>query len=243
MATTYELFYWPGIPGRGEFVRLVLEDAGADYVDVARRPEAEGGGIPAIRRILDDDLGQTPGYAVPMLRHGALVLSQTSNICLYLAGRHGLVPDDETGRLHANQLQLTLQDLTVEAHDVHHPIGMGLYYEEQKEAALRAAEQFRTVRMPKFLGYFERVLAQNGGRSLVGPETSYVDLSAFHVLAGLAYAFPRAFEALRPTIPGLLALSDRVAARPRLAAYLASDRHLAFNEHGLFRHYPELDGG
>ena len=238
---TYELFYWPSIQGRGEFVRLVLEEAGADYLDVARTPEEEGGGIAAIQHVLTGDLGQTPGYAVPMLRAGDLVVSQTANICLFLAGRHGLVPEDEAGRLHANQLQLTMQDLLVETHDTHHPIAMGLYYEEQKDAAKRRASYFLEVRLPKFLDYFERVLREAGGAHLLGGELSYVDLSMLQMLRGLAYAFPKAFAAYAPRIPRLVELADRVAARPRVAAYLASDRRIPFNEHGIFRHYPELD--
>ena len=241
MTATYELFYWPGIQGRGEFPRLVLEAAGADYVDLARVPESEGGGIAALRAILEDT-GQTPGFAVPMLRHGALVISQSPNLCRYLGERHALAPEDEAGRLHAMQLQLTVADLVDETHDTHHPISSAQYYEEQREAAKARAAHFREARMPKYLGFFERALAQNGGRYLVGEAASYVDLSVFQVVRGLAYAFPERFAAVAEDTPGLVALANRVEALPRVAAYLASDRRLPFNEMGLFRHYPELDG-
>jgi len=241
MTATYELFYWPGIPGRGEFPRLVLEAAGADYVDVARRPESEGGGIPALVALLEDT-GQTPGFAVPMLRHGELVISQSANLCRYLGERHGLAPEDEAGRLHAMQLQLTVNDLADEAHDTHHPIASALYYEEQQDAARDRAAHFREARMPKYLGYFERVLEQNGGAHLVGDAVSYVDLSVFQVMRGLAYAFPERFATVSRETPGLLELADRVEALPKIAAYLASERRLDFNEMGVFRRYPELDG-
>ena len=238
----YELFYWPGLPGRGEYIRMILEDAGAAYVDVARRPEAEGGGTPAIMRALRGELGGLVPLAPPILRAGGLVLAQVANICQWLAPRLGLAPDDEAGRVAANQLQLTIADLVGEVHDTHHPISSGAYYEEQKVAARERAGFFVAQRMPRFLGYFERVLGRNGdGTQLCGSAISYVDLSLFHTLEGLAYAFPNAFARGEPAIPGLLALRERVRQRPRLAAYLASERRLAFNERGIFRRYPELD--
>lgn len=249
--TTYELFYWPGIPGRGEFVRLILEDAGADYIDVGRLSEDGAGahgyeatGMDAIRPLMRTTLepdGQTPAFAPPILRIDGLTIAQTANICQYLGPRHDLAPADEAGRLHANQLQLTLQDLLSEAHDTHHPIAVMEYYEDQKDAAARRAAFFRSERLPTFLDYFETALDSSQGEYLLGDECSYVDLSAFHILRGLEYAFPNAFDACRDDIPGLLALGERVEERPRLADYLNSERRLPFNEHGIFRHYPELD--
>jgi glutathione S-transferase len=238
----YELYYWPGIQGRGEFVRLLLAEADAPYVDVARRPESEGGGVPALMRFLKGHgEGLTP-FAPPFLKDGSLVIAQVANILAYLAPKHGLVPDGEALRVAALQLQLTIADLAAETHDTHHPVGSGLYYEDQKVEARRKSKSFVSERLPKYLGYFERVLAENGGEAFVGDQLSYVDLSMFQLLAGLRYAFPKAMAALAPKLPQLLALSDRVAARPRIAAYLASPQRLPFNEDGLFRHYPELDG-
>ena len=240
----FELYYWPGLQGRGEFVRLILEDAGAGYVDVARLPPSEGGGPQAIVRMMKEARGPLPPRAPPILKDGELVLAQTATICAYLAEQSGLAPKDEAGRLHARQLQLTIADLVTEAHDTHHPIATGRYYEEQKKEAHERATYFRQERMPKFLGYFERVLQENPqapGQHLVGDGFTYVELSLFQVLEGLRYAFPNAFKRLEPQIPGLLALRDRVAARPRIAAYLKSERRLPFNEQGIFRHYPELD--
>jgi glutathione S-transferase len=237
MIDSYELFYWPSIQGRGEFIRLALEDAGAPYVDVARRPAKEGGGVPALMKVLK---GGGPGplpLAPPFLRRGKLLIAQTSNILLYLAPKLGLVPGGEPAQLTAHGLSLTLADLVAEAHNVHHPIGSGLYYEDQKDASRRAAASFRTERIPKFLGYFE----QAGGRHMLGRKHSYVDLSMFQVIEGLLYAFPTTMRRITKTIPRLLALRTRVAARPRIAAYLASDRRIPFNEDGIFRHYPELD--
>ena len=240
-----ELFYWPSIQGRGEFVRLVLEEAGVPYVDVARLPEDEGGGVAAIRQLLDEEPKQTPGFAPPMLRVGDLVIAQTANICQFLAERHGLVPEAQSARLHANQLQLTVQDLLTEVHDTHHPISVAEYYEEQTEPASRRAAFFVEERMPKFLSYFERTLQGNersGGVHLIGGELTYVDLSMFQTLRGLEYAFPNGFASLTEDIPGLLALAESVEKRAEIARYLASERRVPFNEHGIFRHYPELDG-
>lgn len=240
----YELYYWPHIQGRGEFIRLALEEGGAEYVDVARLPESEGGGRAAVSRVLEDAAGGQMPFAPPILRAGKLLISQTANILHYLGPRLDLVPEGEAARLWAHQLQLTLIDLLDEAHDAHHPIAKSLYYEDQKPEALRRAADFRALRLPKFLGYFERVLAVNpaGDRYLIGKSLTYVDLSMFQVIAGLTFAFPRAMAAAARRHQKLAALHRRVEERPRIAAYLASARRIAFNERGIFRRYPELDG-
>ena len=237
----YELFYWPHIQGRGEYIRLALEEAAVEYVDVARLPENEGGGRAAVSRLLEQAAdGRTP-FAPPILRADKLLVSQTANILQYLGPRLHLVPPAEADRLWAHQLQLTLSDLVVEAHDTHHPIGKSLYYEDQKPEALRRSVDFRKLRLPKFLGYFERVLTANGGDFLVGKTLSYVDLSMFQVMSGLDYAFPRAMAHALAVFPRLTELHHRVQERPRIAAYLKSSRRLPFNDHGIFRRYPELD--
>ncbi|AKT36186.1 glutathione S-transferase [Chondromyces crocatus] len=241
----YELYYWPNIQGRGEFIRLLFEEAGVTYVDVARLPEREGGGVSAILQILQADGAHLSPFAPPIIRVGELVIAQVATILQFLAPRFGLAPEDERGRVEAHQLQLTLVDLVAEVHDTHHPISTSLYYEDQKAEAKRRASAFVEERLPKFLGYFEKVLRHNrvgAGRHLVGTSLTYVDLSMFQVLSGLAHAFPNGFAQVAQDIPLLLALRDSVAARPRLAAYLASRRRLPFNEEGIFRHYPELDG-
>jgi glutathione S-transferase len=237
----YELYYWPTIQGRGEFVRLALEDAGAPYRDVARK-HGPRSGMAAMTKLMGGDAPGLEPFAPPFLKVGELVIAQTANILLYLAPRLGLVPDDEASRLAAHQLQLTVADLVGEVHDTHHPISGSLYYEDQKPEAARRAAAFTGERLPRFLAYFERVLARGGGQGLVGGAHTYVDLSVFQVLAGLDYAFPRAMARVEAGIPGLRALGKRVAARPRVASYLASERRLPFNEEGIFRHYPELDG-
>jgi len=239
----YELYYWPSIQGRGEFVRLALEAAGAEYVDVARLPKRGGRGIPALMRFLESCSVEHPPFAPPFLKAGRLVIAQTANILLFLGPRLGLVPKNEASRLWAHQLQLTIADWVVEVHDTHHPISGGLYYEEQKPEAKRRAGDFRAERLPKFLDYFEQILDRNpkGTDYLVGKEVSYVDLSMFQMIAGLRYALPRAMARLEPTYPRLVALHDRVSARRRIAAYLKSPRRLPFNQQGIFRHYSELD--
>lgn len=241
----YELYYWPHIQGRGEFIRLALEEAAADYVDVGRLPEGEGGGRPAVARMLDKAAdGRTP-FAPPILKAGKLLIAQTANILQYLGPKLKLVPKDEATRLWAHGLQLTIADLVLEAHDTHHPIAKSLYYEDQKPEAARRAADFIKLRMPKFLGYFERVLSTNpgGDRHMIGNSLTYVDLSLFQLLSGLGYAFPRTMERMRAGHPRLFALHRHVEARPRIAAYLASTRRIPFNDKGLFRHYPELDEG
>lgn len=238
----YELFYWPTIQGRGEFIRLALEDAGADYTDVARRSPEDGGGVPALMAVMASTGPGVPPYAPPFLRHGSLVIAQTANVLQHLAPRLGLVGSDEATRLHAHQLMLTVMDLVHEVHETHHPVAPGLYYRDQKTEALRRSKDFLATRMPKFLGYFERVLTQQPGHAhTVGDGVTYVDLALFQVMAGLAYAFPRAMAALSPSVPRLTALRDHVAARSRLALYLASPRRVPFSTDGIFRHYPELD--
>ena len=237
----YKLYYWPTIQGRGELVRLTLEEAGAPYVDVARMPASKGGGVEAMMKRMRGDAGGFEAFAPPFLEAGDLLIAQTASILFYLGPRHGLAPTEEAARLYAQQLQLTISDLFTEVHDTHHPIGSSLYYEDQKEEAARRAADFVEWRLPKFLDYFERVIQRNGGERLVGDAVSYVDLSMFQALSGLAYAFPGAMARLAPRIPGLTRLGDRVAARPRIAAYLASKRRLPFNEQGIFRRYPELD--
>jgi glutathione S-transferase len=234
----YELYYWPSIQGRGEFVRLALEEAGADYTDVARTQQ---GGVPKLMRFLKgESQGRLP-FAPPFLKAGKLVIAQTANILLWLAPRHGLVPKSEAARLWAHQLQLTIADWLVEAHDAHHPIGGAFYYEDQKPESKRRAAHFTAERLPKFFGYFERVLVREKGGWLLGKAFSYADLSLFQMIAGLRYAFPRAMGRLEPGYPRSVALHDRVAARPRITAYLASKRRIPFNQQGIFRHYPELD--
>lgn len=239
----YDLYYWPMIPGRGEYPRLVLEAAGVAYRDVARLPESEGGGIAAMQAFIAGKDGHLPPFAPPFLVDGDLVVSQAAEISILVGERHGLAPKGETERLFARSIALTTADLVAEAHDVHHPLGVGLYYEDQTDAARERALGFRQERLPKFLGWYERILAGNpaGSGVLVGEAISYADLGLFQTVAGLRYAFPRRMKTLAPDYPGIAALVERVAAEPRIAAYLASDRRMAFNEDGIFRHYPELD--
>ncbi|MGB6538331.1 MAG: glutathione S-transferase [Xanthobacteraceae bacterium] len=235
----YELYYWPTIQGRGEFVRLALEEAGADYVDVARRGKS---GMAAMTKLLQSRRLVRPPYAPPFLKTGKDIIAQTALILFYLGPRLGLAPRDEAGRLWAHQLQLTISDLVVHIHDTHHPVSGWLYYEEQKPEAKRRTADFWRYRVPKFLGYFERVLEHNGGRHMVGRRLSYVDLSLFQIVEGLRYAFPKRMKRFERRVPLLLALHDRVAKRPRIAAYLSSPRRIPFSQWGIYRYFKELDG-
>jgi glutathione S-transferase len=240
----YELFYWPGIQGRGELIRLALEEAGAHYVDVARLEKKEGGGIDALFAMLGTDAAPIRPFAPPILRIGRLVIAQTANILQVIAPRLGLVPNDEASRIAAHQLQLTIADFASEAHDTHHPIASSLYYEDQKREAKRRSKHFLAERVPKYAGYFESVLAANTkskGRYAIGRTLSYVDLSLFQIVDGLRYGFPKAWKRVEKRYPLLVALTGRVAERPRIAAYLASERRVAWSEDDLFRRYRELD--
>lgn len=232
----YELFYWPMIQGRGEFVRLALEEAGADYDDVARGPR----GLDAMTHMLQAK-GLVP-FAPPILKAGRLVISHVANILFYLGPRHGLSAKDEGARLKLHQLQLTITDLVTEIHDTHHPLGSSLYYEDQVSPAKKRTAAFWNARVPKYLGYFEKTHADVGGAFVTGRRLTYVDLSLFQIVEGLRYAFPKRMASFEADIPRLVALRDRIAERPNIAAYLASERRIPFNEEGIFRRYKALDG-
>jgi glutathione S-transferase len=234
----YELYYWPTIQGRGEFIRLALEEAGVDYVDVARRGKA---GMAAMQKLLEGRRVAHPPYAPPFLKAGNDVIAQTALILFYLGPRLNLAPSGEAERIWAHQLQLTVSDLVVHIHDTHHPVSGWLYYEEQRPAAKRRTDDFWRYRVPKFLGYFESVLKQNGGTYMVGRRLSYVDLSLFQIVEGLRYAFPKRMKRFERKVPLLVALHDRVAKRPRIAAYLASERRIPFSQWGIYRYFKELD--
>lgn len=235
----YALYYWPEIQGRGEFVRLALEAAGAAYRDVARAP----GGLDEMMRLLEAARIEHRPFAPPFLKAGKLLIGQTANILMFIGARHELAPADEAGRLWANQLQLTMTDFVAEIHDTYHPIASGLYYEDQHKEAKRRAADFLEARAPKFLGYFERVLmeSESGGAFLIGSAFTYPDFSLFQIVSGLRYAFPLAMAGLEEELPLTAALHSRAAAHPPIAAYLASPRRIPFNQQGIFRHYPELD--
>ena len=234
----YQLYYWPEIQGRGEFVRLALAEAGASYVDVARRK----GGTEAMFKLMERERVKQSPFAPPFLKAGKLLIGQTANILLFLGARHGLAPREEGGRLWVHGLQLTIADFVVEAHDTHHPIGSGLYYEDQKKEAKRRAADFLKNRAPKYFGYFDDVIARNrGSKYLAGKRLTYADLSLFQIVAGMRYAFPNAMAKLEKKVPRVVAVHDLIVKRPRIAAYLASERRIPFNEYGIFRHYDELD--
>jgi glutathione S-transferase len=232
----YRLYYWPEIQGRGEFVRLALEDAGAGYDDVARK----SGGMSKMTAMMD---GRTkhPPFAPPFLKAGKLVIAQVAEILFYLGPRLKLSPREEAGRLWLHQLQLTVTDFVKEIHDTHHPISTALYYEDQTAEAKQFSRYFLKDRVPKYLGYFEKVIEKSGGPYTLGRKFSYLDLSLFQLIEGLRYAFPEALKRIERDTPGVVEVRNRVVARPRVQAYLGSKRRIAFNEMGIFRRYPELD--
>ncbi|BBC73782.1 glutathione S-transferase [Altererythrobacter sp. B11] len=230
-----DLWYWPGIPGRGEFIRLPLEAAGVPYRDAAQEDGVEA--------LLADMEARGPGavFAPPYVAEGDFTIAQTAHILAWLADRHGFGADDLTTDLRLIQLQLTVMDIVDEAHAVHHPISGSLYYHEQKAEAARRAVDFRNSRIPKFLDHFEAAVAQGDGPFLLGERWSYIDTSLFQLIEGLRYAFPRRMAALAGDYPCLGRLHEAVAALDGLADYLSSSRRPTFSEDGIFRHYPELD--
>jgi glutathione S-transferase len=231
----YELYYWPSIQGRGEYVRLALEEAGADYLDVARAR-----GTAAMMRMMERG-GNTPPFAPPFLKAGSRVIGQTANILFYLGARHSLAPKAEAGRLWVHQLQLTITDFVAEVHDTHHPLGPSLYYEDQIDEARKRTHEFWRERVPKYLGYFEQLADGSAGHYVTGRKLTYADLSLFQLVEGLRYAFPKRMKAFERKIPSLCELHERIAARANIKAYLASERRIPFNEDGIFRFYKELD--
>lgn len=242
--SSFNLYYWPTIPGRGEFPRLVLEAAEVPYRDVARLPESEGGGVEAMMRILQEGVGGRVPFAPPFLVENGEIVAQAAEIAAVLGERFGLAPDGESDRRFARTVALTTADLVAEAHDTHHPVGVGLYYDDQRAEAARRAAEFRRERIPKFLGWYERVIERNpaGSGFLVGATLTHADLGLFQAVEGLRYAFPRRMTAIEGDFSRVVLLRDRVAAHPPVARYLRSPRRLAFNEDGIFRRYPELDG-
>lgn len=237
----YQLYYTPTNQGRGEFVRLAFEETGTEYIDVARL-SGRGKGPEAVTRFIQDAALQHPPFAQPFLKAGRLVIGQTANILLYLGPRLALAPKAQADRLWAHQLQLTIADLLKEIQDTHHPVAHGLYYHDQQAEALTYTRHFLAERLPKYFAYFERVVGGAQGRGcMVGASFSYVDLSMFQLLEGLRFAFPRTMQRVEPGYPGIVALHDAIAARPRIADYLKSERRIPFNDRGIFRYYPELD--
>jgi glutathione S-transferase len=233
----YALYYWSGVPGRGEFVRLALEEAGAEYVDIALAKNGDQKVVAGMK----PKATEYPSFAPPYLKAGKLIIGQTASILLFLGERHGLAPRSNQGRFWVNQLQLTIADLVAEVHDAHHPVAASLYYEDQKAEAAKRSRNLREERLPKYLGYFDGILRRNGSGWLAGRRLTYPDLSLFHVVEGLRYAFPNAMRGLEKQYRQLSPLHDRVRSRPRIVAYLNSGRRQPFNTEGIFRHYPELD--
>lgn len=184
MAPSYELIYWPSIPGRGEFIRLALEEAGVEYTDKAVTSADEAVKDVQAQTTGTGDANNPPTFAPPVLRHDDLYISQTPNILQYIATRHGLAPEG-AGLYHVNALALTILDgLSNEAHDTHHPVGVGLYYEDQKEESRRRAKDYVVNRLPKFFDYLQRVLQgkkSGDGPWLYGGKLTYADLVLFQV--------------------------------------------------------------
>ena len=237
------LYYWPDIQGRGEFVRLALEQANVAYVDVARSSPKRSDVDPIID-ILENGFAKKPNFAPPIIKDGNLVISQTAAILQHLGPKLNLVGKTYEERLFAQQLQLTLCDFLTEIHDTHHPIGSELYYEEQIQEAKRKTRHFLSFRLPKYLNYFELTLSNNPYHSgwLIGESLSYPDLSIFQIFEGLHYSFPQTIDPLlKSTYPWCAQLRSKVSQQNNISAYLKSNRRIDFNEMGIFRSYPELD--
>lgn len=230
---SYQLWYWPSIPGRGEFVRLALEAAEIEYEDMAREHGAE-----ALIEDLQSRQGIRP-FAPPYLVDGELCIGQTAHILAFLADRHDFGAGELETDLQLIQLQLDITDIVAEVHNVHHPVAAALYYQDQMDPAYEAAQHFRDERIPKYLDHFETALEENGGPCMLGDRWTHVDTSLFQLLEGLDYMFPNRMREL--DYPRLELCRQAVMEIEGIEQYLASDRRLPFNEDGIFRHYPELD--
>lgn len=241
MSEVYDLWYWPSIQGRGEFVRLFMAAAGIEWRDRARDEGAEALVADMEQRAEQGFAPYAPPYVVAKDDGDELAIAQVAHILAWLTDRHDIGSGDMATDLHLIQLQLTITDIVAEVHDVHHPIASGLYYDDQKEAASRAAKAFREERIPKYFDHFEQALGVNDGPFMRGERWSQVDTSLFQLVEGLRYAFPKRMEAVESDHPRIVSCRDAVADIGGVAGYLASDRRIAFNEDGIFRHYSELD--
>ena len=232
---SYQLFYWPMIPGRGEFVRLFMEAAELEYEDVAATQGADA---------LVEDLHSREGlrpFAPPYLVDEDVVIGQTALILLYLSDKEGLGSGDLATDLKLMQLQMDIADCVEEVHATHHPVSAGLYYADQMEAAYDKAQDFRANRIPKYLIHFDNALATNGGPFMMGDQWTHVDTSLFQLMEGLDFAFPNYMQTMKGSWANLEALQRAVPEIEGIEAYLASERRMDFNEDGIFRHYEELD--
>jgi glutathione S-transferase len=230
---SYQLWYWPSIPGRGEFVRLALEAAEIEYEDMAREQGAE-----ALIADLQGRGGIRP-FAPPYLVDGELCIGQTAHILAFLADRHDFGAGELEVDLQLIQLQLDITDIVAEVHNVHHPVAAALYYQDQMDAAYEAARHYRDQRLPKYLDHFEAALEENGGPCVLGDRWTHVDTSLFQLMEGLDYMFPNRMREL--DYPRLELCRQAMMEIAGVEQYLASDRRLSFNEDGIFRFYPELD--
>ena len=237
----YGLHYWPTIQGRGEFVRFALEYAGIRYIDVARDPRQRRwrGGT---ARVTCGRRSTSSGVCAALSATVDMVIGQTfqHSSCFWdriMRSRRSM--RRAGGGTH--QLQLTLADFVAEVHDTHHPIGVGLYFEDQRAEAGRRARVSRRAcaEIPRLLRARGRGNPAGSGL-LVGQDVTYADLSLFQVVAGLRYAFPKMMAKIGP-IAAARRIARSIADEPRIASYLASSRRIAFNEEGIFRHYAELD--
>ncbi|MCP9223786.1 glutathione S-transferase [Erythrobacter sp. LQ02-29] len=243
MSAPYDLWYWPSIQGRGEFVRLYLAALGVAWRDRARTGDAQDLMEDMEAREQSDDFAP---YAPPYLvvREGddaGFAIAQVAHILAFLTDRHDRGTGDLKTDLHLIQLQLTITDIVAEVHNVHHPVSGGLYYDDQKDAAKRAAEGFRQERVTKYFDHFETALGKRNGPYMLGEAWSHVDTSLFQLVEGLRYAFPQRMAAIESDYPRIVACRDAVAKIEGVTRYLDSEERIAFNEDGIFRHYPELD--
>ncbi|KAK4058824.1 hypothetical protein OIO90_000270 [Microbotryomycetes sp. JL221] len=250
----FEVVYHAGIPGRAEFVRLMFEATGVTYRDA---PQEDGQDciIPYVTgNFADHDKNPLP-FAVPVLRHNDVVISQVPNIVLYLSSR--LPPIDLDGEstntaqtpaplhdlstFHWLEQLMTILDMNNEVHETHHPIDIRLYYEDQKAEAQKRAQAFREARIPKFLGNFENNIKKHTS-GFLNEKVSPADLALFHMVEGILFAFPERINQVKSEFPHVFKLRDTIKSSRRIQAYINSGRRIPFNNYGIFRHYTELDG-
>jgi len=225
----WQILYWPAKDadgkvaagaGRAEYLRVLFEEAGVPYQDVTA----------GLRAFFWQNLEAQPypALAPPAIRKNNFILGQTAVCAKRLAMEFGFYPTDEDDAAHAEQIVTTVHEYIAEGRSAFHPVKNTMSYHDQKEEAKPYIAAFKADRLPRYMTNFERFLKANrgGGGFFVGDSLSYVDLQVMVMLQVTRSQFPDAWEALDAKL-----LKDHLAqmeARPRIKAYLLSDRKQPF---------------
>lgn len=221
---TWKLYYWDMCPGRGEYVRIVFEEAGVQFLEDRDN---------ILEKVIKGGMEGFPAFAPPVITRGDFKLSQTPVICEYLGKHFNLYPASDTDVWHARQINLTIHDFQADGRNVFHAKQFTASYFGQEAETQGHIDWFRKERLPRWLLYFEKLLqANDNGRSFViGDKLTYVDLGLLQVLRNAANQFSD--EWIKMDIPLIKAFKQRMEARPNLAAYFKSDRCQPFEGNSM----------